>query len=446
MTNPYLEALSKIPKGETRSFAEIAALAGRPSGARAAGRAVAACPSEAKVPWHRAVNAEGAFSIDPGRAALQLVRLRAERARPKDGESVTKWARRVHAAFVGTWKGRHFVALDDERAARFAPERVERFASASEAIARGFRPMDQLIERSMKSASSVESPKQSRRRRMSECESIDELEAALGQSAPRSPAPRRVRRVARRRAAKKSKEAPEPASASFEARLAALDWNAARQSLRDEGVFVAPGVLAPQECARIEALSAEDERFERTIEMGPRGYGIGRYRYWREPLPSPALELRARLYGELRALAAEAPAAVEYPRALEAFFERCRKSGQLRSSSILLAYPQGGVNHPHRDIYGAQWFPYQAVVVLSQRHVDFEGGEFELHEKRSDGSKRVRTFPLDQGDLCVFASRSYRPGGDRPGWNGRCVELEHGMSPVTRGERLALGIVLHLAE
>jgi hypothetical protein len=173
--------------------------------------------------------------------------------------------------------------------------------------------------------------------------------------------------------------------------------------------------------------------------MGPRGYGVGTYRYFKDPLPEPARSLRETIYERLRGLAAEAPGASEYPTTLAKFHDRCRKSGQKRASSILLRYPEGGVNFPHRDIYGRQWFPYQAVVVLSRRGADFEGGEFLLHEESGAGE---RAFALDAGDLAVFASRGYRSPGPRP----RYVEVKHGMRAVTRGERFALGLVLHLAE
>ncbi len=52
MSNRYLEALKQIPEGETRSFMDLAAMAGRPGAARAAGRAVRVCPSGSELPWH----------------------------------------------------------------------------------------------------------------------------------------------------------------------------------------------------------------------------------------------------------------------------------------------------------------------------------------------------------------------------------------------------------
>jgi hypothetical protein len=139
------------------------------------------------------------------------------------------------------------------------------------------------------------------------------------------------------------------------------------------------------------------------------------------------------------------------------------------------------VNHPHRDIYGKLWFPYQAVLVLSARGIDFDGGELVLCSAQRDGSERRRSLPLDRGDLCMFAARGYwesapddmrphertrapqptRAGGRAPrsprdrkasaqdtvaGARGRWVELKHGLSPITRGARCAVGIVLHLAQ
>jgi hypothetical protein len=89
------------------------------------------------------------------------------------------------------------------------------------------------------------------------------------------------------------------------------------------------------------------------------------------------------------------------------------------------------------------WFPYQALIVLSERGREFKGGEFAQYEKGPDGARIERTFPLDQGDLCLFASRSCRRTvAHRERW----VEVEHGMTSVTHGVRFAFGIVLHPAQ
>lgn len=429
--NAYIEALSKIPKGETRTYGEIARLAGRPTGARAAGRAVSACPSDAKTPWHRAVTADGGLSIDPDRAALQLERLRKEGARPKEGESVGKWAKRTKAAFVGDWKGRRFAAFDHERVAGFDPERVERIASAADAKARGFEPIEVPRKRSAREPKTAAAPRRS---------------AAAKPGSDASSTTTRAKADSQR--TERLKPAPLPAFSHDEVAdvrggLDAIDWNTAVVSLRQMGAFVAPDLVAPSTCTALTDLWDEDGLFERTIEMGPRGYGIGTYRYWKEPIPAPAAAIRTRVYDELRALAAEHPHAPQFPRDHEQFMEMGHASGQLRSSCILLRYEKGGVNHPHRDIYGPVWFPYQALVVLSERGTDFRGGEFALYDKDPAGARIERTFPLDQGDLCLFASKSCRRTVNR---RERWVDLEHGMTTVTEGVRFALGIVLHPAQ
>lgn len=55
------EALLAIPRGETRSYAEIAAAAGRPGAARAAGQANARNPFPIVVPCHRVLASGGAL-------------------------------------------------------------------------------------------------------------------------------------------------------------------------------------------------------------------------------------------------------------------------------------------------------------------------------------------------------------------------------------------------
>ena len=395
--NRYREATLQIPTGETRTYTDLAALAGRPGAARAAGRAMSECPVDADEPWHRVISADGSLAHDPERALVQLARLRAESARPLETESVEAWALRRGASCIGRWKGRVFVAAPDPRAREWPANEVEALGSQDDARARGFRPLDSEAREKSSSGESAARAKRSRSR------------------------PRR----------------------SIDERLASIDWARAIEELRARGFTIVPGLIEERERnAWIEAFG-EPSRFERTIDMAPRGYGIGTYRYWKEPLPATAARVRSELYARLRDLASAAPGAAEYPPTLAEFFENCRANGQRRSSSILLRYEAGGVNHAHRDIYGKQWFPYQAVAVLSRRGVDFEGGEFVLHRRGSSSSEVHAALALDAGDLCVFASRGYLDTHDG---EARWIELEHGMRSVTRGERFALGIVLHLAE
>jgi O-6-methylguanine DNA methyltransferase len=54
-----LEAVRTIPRGETRTYGEVAVLVGKPGGARAVGRALAANPFPILVPCHRVVSKKG---------------------------------------------------------------------------------------------------------------------------------------------------------------------------------------------------------------------------------------------------------------------------------------------------------------------------------------------------------------------------------------------------
>ena len=55
-------ALTQIPRGETRSYGQIAAAIGRPKAARAVGRANATNPICLIVPCHRVIGANGSLS------------------------------------------------------------------------------------------------------------------------------------------------------------------------------------------------------------------------------------------------------------------------------------------------------------------------------------------------------------------------------------------------
>jgi methylated-DNA-[protein]-cysteine S-methyltransferase len=54
-------AAREIPYGETVSYGELAAMAGHPRAARAAGNAMARCPFSPVVPCHRVIRADGSI-------------------------------------------------------------------------------------------------------------------------------------------------------------------------------------------------------------------------------------------------------------------------------------------------------------------------------------------------------------------------------------------------
>jgi methylated-DNA-protein-cysteine methyltransferase-like protein len=69
----------RIPKGRVATYGQVAELAGLPRQARQVGYALAAL-ADARVPWHRVLNARGEISprSDPGPERLQRVLLERE--------------------------------------------------------------------------------------------------------------------------------------------------------------------------------------------------------------------------------------------------------------------------------------------------------------------------------------------------------------------------------
>ena len=70
------QALRRIPPGETRSYAEIAAAAGHPGATRAAGSANGANPVAVLIPCHRVIRGDGtlggyAWGLEIKRALLE---------------------------------------------------------------------------------------------------------------------------------------------------------------------------------------------------------------------------------------------------------------------------------------------------------------------------------------------------------------------------------------
>jgi methylated-DNA-protein-cysteine methyltransferase related protein len=68
----------RIPKGRVATYGQIAELAGLPRQARQVGYALAAL-GDARVPWHRVINARGEISLRSRSGPEQLQRLLLER-------------------------------------------------------------------------------------------------------------------------------------------------------------------------------------------------------------------------------------------------------------------------------------------------------------------------------------------------------------------------------
>jgi hypothetical protein len=231
--------------------------------------------------------------------------------------------------------------------------------------------------------------------------------------------------------------------ASLTDRIAACDWVALEQALDAEGYAVLPPLLAPAECDDLIARYDEPGRFRSRVEMARHRFGEGEYKYFANPLPAPVQELRERLYPRLVPVANrwQERLGVEqrYPAELAAFLDRCHAAGQRRPTPLQLRYEAGGYNCLHQDIYGAVAFPLQVVFMLTRRE-DYRGGEFLLVEQRPRAQSRGQAVALEQGEGLIFTTRERPVAGNR-GWYR--ANVRHGVSRITEGVRVTLGIIFH---
>jgi hypothetical protein len=178
--------------------------------------------------------------------------------------------------------------------------------------------------------------------------------------------------------------------------------------------------------------------------MARHGFGAGRYRYLRYPLPPTVADLRAALYPPLAGIANRWAEALgldtRYPDRHRDYLERCHEAGQARPTPLILRYEAADWNALHQDLYGEHVFPIQAAILLSEPGADFEGGEFLLAEQRPRQQSRAEVVPLRRGDAVVFPVRD-RPVRGTRGWHRRSVR--HGVSRVRSGLRFTLGIIFH---
>jgi hypothetical protein len=226
-------------------------------------------------------------------------------------------------------------------------------------------------------------------------------------------------------------------------RIAELDWERVEHDLAERGYARAP-LLDSAECESLQALWEAPKRFRSEIEMEPRRYGEGTYRYFANPLPPPVRTLRTQLYPPLARIANHWERALgrpgTFPARLRPFLARCHAAGQQRPTPLLLRYERDGYNCLHQDRYGRIAFPLQATILLSRPDRDFEGGEFLLVEQRPRMQSRGEAIPLRQGEMILF------PNVERPAEGSRGpyrIQVRHGVSRLQSGLRFTLGLIFH---
>jgi hypothetical protein len=233
---------------------------------------------------------------------------------------------------------------------------------------------------------------------------------------------------------------------AVDARVHGLDWDALGAELDERGFALTEPVLVPDECRALAELF-DGDGFRSTIDMARYRFGDGRYRYFAHPLPPVVQGARVAFYQHLapianawsRRLSGDNPT---FPPHHEELLERCRAAGQLRPTPLILRYRAGDWNALHQDLYGDVYFPFQVLMVLSDPGA-YTGGEFVLLEQRPRAQSRAHVLRVPQGTFVIFPTRE-RPNAGSKGYHR--VGLRHGVSTVTGGERVALGVIFHDAK
>ena len=231
-------------------------------------------------------------------------------------------------------------------------------------------------------------------------------------------------------------------SRSVDDAIADLNWLSIDAALDAQGFAKLPALLTPGECESVAALYKDDARFRSRIDMARFRFGVGEYKYFAAPLPPIVQTLREDLYARLAPIA-NRWTKNSFPGALDAFLRTCHAAGQTRPTPLLLSYTTGGYNCLHQDIYGEIAFPLQVVFVLSRLGIDYTGGEFLLVEQRPRAQSRGHAIAVEQGAAVVFATRDRPVAGTRGTYR---VVMRHGVSTLTSGGRMSLGIIFHDAK
>ena len=211
-----------------------------------------------------------------------------------------------------------------------------------------------------------------------------------------------------------------------------IDWKTHLSVLSEKGFALLPPLLSDDECQELTPLFDRPDLFRKAIVMQQHGYGRGEYKYFAYPLPSVVDTLRHELYRQLAPVANDWNEKLgitqRYPDTLDTWLTICHEAGQNRPTPLMLTYGAGGWNALHQDMYGDLYFPFQAVVMLSQPGQDFTGGEFVLMEQRPRmQSRAVVLQPKPGAGAAVYDQIQARKRNTRslPNW------------PPARGKRRA---------
>jgi hypothetical protein len=227
-------------------------------------------------------------------------------------------------------------------------------------------------------------------------------------------------------------------------RIEQVNWQEITESMNAKGYATIPNILMADECDALTTAYNEAPLYRKTIVMEHHGYGLGQYKYYNYPLPGLVQQLRECVYPNIAPIGNKWMGVLNidkhFPDSLNELTALCHQHNQLRPTPLILKYNTGGYNAMHQDLYGEVFFPMQMVIVLNEPDKDFKGGEFVLVEQRPRMQSKAIVLKPGKGDLLLFTT-NFRPVKGAKGYYR--VNMKHGVSEVTEGERHTLGIIFH---
>ncbi|HZY39177.1 MAG TPA: 2OG-Fe(II) oxygenase [Mucilaginibacter sp.] len=227
-------------------------------------------------------------------------------------------------------------------------------------------------------------------------------------------------------------------------RIKQLDWASLTENLNGNGYAATNKILNNEDCAQLISQYCNEALYRKTVNMARHNYGLGEYKYFNYPLPPVVQALRESIYPNLAPIANNWMRVLnidmQYPAHFEEFMANCHAQGQNRPTPLILKYGKGGFNTLHQDLYGDIYFPLQAVVFLTEPGIDYDGGEFVLIEQRPRAQSKALVLKPQKGDMLIFTT-NFRPVQGSKGYYR--VNMKHGVSELTAGNRYTLGIIFH---
>jgi uncharacterized protein len=227
-------------------------------------------------------------------------------------------------------------------------------------------------------------------------------------------------------------------------KIAVQDWQKIVEAMNDKGYAIVPKLLSAEDCLQLISNYSNAELYRKTISMERYRFGLGEYKYFKYPLPDLIQTIRANVYPQLAPIANNWMKVLniktQFPVTHKEMLECCHEKNQLRPTVLILKYGKGGHNTLHQDLYGAIFFPIQAVFFLNEPGKDFTGGEFVLTKQIPRAQSKAIVLQPTQGDMLLFTT-NFKPVKGSKGYYR--VNMKHGVSEVHKGERHTLGIIFH---